>query len=130
MQSTRRQLPPVPRTPREAARRIEPIDLRLDEDLFAALADPTRRRLVACVAKCRRPCSVGELAQCCRVDLSVVSRQLRTLKRAAILESRRDGRSVRYSLRATDLAARLREVADAIEEKTPFEADGCRDGCC
>ena len=117
-----------PRTPRQAARRRDGLDAVLDADLFAALADPTRVRLVSCVAKCCRACAVGEIAACCAVDLSVVSRHLKVLADAGVLSAARDGRIVRYSLRSNDLAARLRALADALEAKAPQCGDN--DPCC
>jgi ArsR family transcriptional regulator len=116
--------PRTPRTPREASRRRDGLDALLDPALFAALADPTRLRLVACIARCRRPCAVGEISACCEVDLSVVSRHLRILAEAGVLASSREGRTVRYGLRGTELAARLRALADTLT------AAGCEGGCC
>ena len=123
--------PPAPRTPRSAARRRDALDGLLDPAFFAALSDPNRARIVACVARCRRACSVGEIAGCCALDLSVVSRHLKTLAAAGILGSEKDGRSVRFHLRSADLAARLRNLADRIEAGAPCDAgEGCCDGCC
>lgn len=122
-----------PRTPRQAARRRDVLgdafDDALDAGFFAALADPTRLRLVACIARCRRACAVGEIAECCSVDLSVVSRHLKALERAGVLASGREGRAVRYRLRADEVSARLRALADAIAANPPVDcaADG---GCC
>ena len=104
-----------PSSPRSAARLPAEIDRRLDPQLFKALADPTRGLLLACVAKCGRPCAVSEIAECCSVDLSVVSRHLALMARAGVLEARRDGRMVRYQVRHADLAGHLRALADAIE---------------
>ena len=118
---------PTPRTPREASRRREALDHLLDASLFAALADPTRLRLLACIAKCRRACSVSEVASCCAVDLSVVSRHLRSLEMAGVLDSEREGRVVRYRLCARELAARLRVLAEAIESKAPRSGDAPSD---
>ena len=76
MAQARKDVPPSrrpPATPRLAARSRGPIDARLDPALFKALSDPTRLKLLACVAKCARACSVGEVALCCHVDLSTVS---------------------------------------------------------
>ena len=56
-----------PATPKQAARCCGPIDDLLDPALFKALADPTRAGLLACIAKCGRGCSVGEIAQCCDI---------------------------------------------------------------
>jgi DNA-binding transcriptional ArsR family regulator len=77
---------------------------------------------------------VGEIAGCCGVDLSVVSRHLKALEAAGVLAAEREGRSVRYGLRASDLASRLRALADLLEQHAPGEGccgeGGCRDGCC
>jgi ArsR family transcriptional regulator len=116
-----------PATPRAASRRPEEIDRRLDPALFKALGDPTRSMLLSCLAKCGRPCAVGEIAECCSVDLSVVSRHLALLARAGILDSERDGRIVRYSVRHAELAATLRALADAIE--SCCSPDGCIPCC-
>jgi len=122
-----------PTTPRSASRRRDGLGSLLDARLFAALSDPTRLTLVACIARCRRPCSVGEIAGCCGVDLSVVSRHLKALESAQVLASVREGRTVRYSVRAADLAARLRALADELERNAPTHGcctGGCGDACC
>lgn len=105
-----------PATPKQAAACCRPIDGLLDPDLFKALGDPTRVALVACLAKCGRACSVGEVAECCAVDLSVVSRHLALLARTGVLEARKQGRVVLYEVRYGELSRLLRSLADAIEE--------------
>ena len=108
-----------------------PIDRLLDPELFKALCDATRAGLVACIAKCGRGCSVSEVAACCSVDTSVVSRHLATLEKAGVLSSEREGRVVRYSVRYTDLSATLRALADAIDACAPeAPCAGGADGCC
>jgi ArsR family transcriptional regulator len=122
-----------PRTPRQAARRRDALDGLLDPALFAALADPTRARLLACIARCRRACSVGEIAECCAVDLSVVSRHLKVLAQAGALVPEREGRIVRYRLRASELQSRMAALADALGSCAPDSrsgGEGCCDGCC
>ena len=74
MVQVRKSLKKRPATPRQAAKVRGPVDGLLDVELFRALADPTRVRLLACLIKCGRGCTVGEVAECCAVDLSVVSR--------------------------------------------------------
>lgn len=120
-----------PRSPKQAARRRAPIDSCLEPDLFKAFADPTRSRLLACLAKCGRACTVSEVAECCSVDFSVVSRHLAALARADVLESERQGREVRYLVRFADVATRLRALADAIESCCPA-GDACsgEGSCC
>lgn len=120
-----------PATPKQAAMRRNPVDDLLDPELFKALGDPTRVRLLGCLVKCGRPCSVGEIAQCCSVDLSVVSRHLALLARAGVLEATKSGRTVSYAVRFGEVSTHLRALADAIDACCP---DGsCGDGkesCC
>lgn len=120
-----------PATPRQAARTRGAIDGLLEAAAFAALGDRTRVALLACAAKCGRACSVSELAGCCSVDLSVVSRQLRTLERAGLMTSQRRGREVRYSVRYADISGMLRRLADELDACGAACGDGCRGaGCC
>jgi len=105
-----------PRTARQAAACCRPIDQLLNPELFKALCDPTRAALLAVLAKCGRPCSVGEVAECCSVDLSVVSRHLRTLNRAGVLDAKKTGRTVFYCVQFGDLCGALRSLADAVQE--------------
>ncbi len=116
-----------PSTPRQAGRRKGKIDTLLDPELFRALSDPTRVRLLACMIKCGRGCTVTEVAECCDVDFSVVSRHLALLASAGVLDSDKAGRSVTYTVRATQVAAKLRALAESMERSCSGEA--C-DGCC
>jgi ArsR family transcriptional regulator len=108
-----------PATPKEAAARRTMLDRELDTDLFKALADPTRASLLACIAKCGRGCSVSEVAECCSVDLSVVSRHLALLARSGVLEASKEGRVVRYRVRYAEITAALRSLASALEGCCP-----------
>jgi ArsR family transcriptional regulator len=122
-----------PRTPRQAAACCRPVDDLLEPALFKALGDPTRVRLLACVAKCGRACSVSEVAECCSVDLSVVSRHLQALARAGLIEPSRSGRTVSYAVRYSEVVAKFRALADAIQECAPEKSPCCeggRHGCC
>jgi ArsR family transcriptional regulator len=95
------------------------LDKSLKPSLFKALCDPTRISLLACMAKCGRACSVSEVAECCAVDFSVVSRHLALLERAGIIEGQKIGRVVRYVVRFSDLSQTLRSLADAFDECCP-----------
>jgi DNA-binding transcriptional ArsR family regulator len=113
----------MPATPRQAARRRAAVDRLLEPTLFKALADPTRLRLLACLVKCGRPCSVTEVAACCSVDFSVVARHLAQLARAGVLDANKRGRTVWYAPRSGELCRHLRGLADAIEE---WSTDSCK----
>jgi ArsR family transcriptional regulator, arsenate/arsenite/antimonite-responsive transcriptional repressor len=111
-----------PLTPRQALACCSPLDEGLDAELFKALSDPTRLALLACLAKCGRECSVTEIAECCSVDFSVVSRHLALLERAGVLQSAKRGRAVFYQVRYGHVAGALRRVADALDACGPAAA--------
>ncbi|GAA5509040.1 metalloregulator ArsR/SmtB family transcription factor [Novipirellula caenicola] len=96
-----------------------PIDDLLDADLFKALGEPTRLKLLSCLAKGGRPCSVTELTECCEVDFSVVSRHLSVLEKAGVLTATKQGRTVFYAVRYKHLNEVFRELAKAIEDCRP-----------
>ncbi|MFH1276862.1 MAG: metalloregulator ArsR/SmtB family transcription factor [Candidatus Eisenbacteria bacterium] len=87
--------------------------------LFRALGDPTRVAILAHLAELCGPASVGSIACCTPVDVSVVSRHLATLREAGIVDARRKGREVLYSVRYPELVKTLRAVADALEACCP-----------
>lgn len=115
-------------SPRRAARTRTQLDRLLDAPLFRDLSDPTRLGLLACLIKCSRPCAVGELAACCDVDLSVVSRHLTQLARAGLIRGEKRGRELLYSPCSDDLAATLRGLDDAADEYAAIRA--CGPDCC
>lgn len=102
-----------PATPGAAARRRSRLDRLLDPDLFRALSDPTRARILSCLIKVGRECSVSEIAECCEVDFSVVARHLARLRRSGLVESRRQGRVVWYRA-SRGLLLHLRELVEEI----------------
>lgn len=119
-----------PTSPAEASACCGPIDDLLDPALFKALCDPTRAKFLACLVKCGRPCGVGEVAACCSVDLSVVSRHLRTLEAAGVLASVKSGRTVSYEVRWESLSGLLRDLADAIARSGPSPRSAPCQGAC
>src|SRR5260370_11223390 len=83
-------------------------------DTFAALADPTRRAILARLRA--GEASVSELAHPFRVSLPAISKHLRVLERAGLLERRRQGRRRRCRL----LARPMREAAAWINHYRRF----------
>ncbi|MFO0972909.1 MAG: metalloregulator ArsR/SmtB family transcription factor [Phycisphaerae bacterium] len=120
----------LPATPKLAAACARPIDDMLKPELFKALCDPTRLKLLACLAKCGRLCAVGEVAECCSVDLSVVSRHLSMLSRAGILKVQRKSRTVLYGVEYSQLCHALRSLADAVEDCCPGRPASRARACC
>lgn len=70
---------------------------------FAALADPTRRAILARLAE--GEASVGELAAPFAMSLPAVSKHLRVLERAQLIRRRKDAQWRRCALRAETLQA-------------------------
>jgi DNA-binding transcriptional ArsR family regulator len=76
---------------------------------FAALADPTRRAILARLAS--GECSVTELAQPFEMSMPAVSKHLRVLERAGLIARGREAQRRPCRLEA----APLKEVADWTE---------------
>ncbi|HDH26308.1 MAG TPA: ArsR family transcriptional regulator [Actinobacteria bacterium] len=87
----------------------------LHPEFFKALSDPNRILLLAKLSAGGEPSTVSEAADCCTVDLSVVSRHLATMRDAGVLTAEKRGREVFYSVPYAELAANLRSIADALE---------------
>ena len=75
-------------------------DRRLDA-VFQALADPTRRAMVAALA--HGPASVSDLARPHRMSLQAVMKHLRVLQKAGLVTQRKFGRTRRCRLAARPL---------------------------
>ncbi|MFT3683853.1 MAG: metalloregulator ArsR/SmtB family transcription factor [Phycisphaerales bacterium] len=102
----------------------------LDADLFKALGDPTRLHLLSCLAGCCRACSVSEVAACCDVDLSVVSRHLKQLEAAGVLTSEKQGKNVLYTVAYGPLSEALARLSVAVCNCDPANRSGdCKCGC-
>jgi DNA-binding transcriptional ArsR family regulator len=69
---------------------------------FDVLAEPTRRRILDLLREGERP--VGELVKRLRVSQPGVSKHLRVLREAGLVEVRRDAQRRWYQLRAEPLA--------------------------
>lgn len=85
---------------------------------FAALADPTRRAIVARLAS--GEASVKELAEPFAMSQPAISKHLRVLERAGLISRGRDAQRRPARLKAQSLAA----VADYIERYRAFWEEG------
>jgi DNA-binding transcriptional ArsR family regulator len=85
-----------------------------DGDGWGALADGTRRAIVACLAE--RPQAVGELAAGLPVSRSAVSQHLKVLKDAGLVSERPAGTRRIYRLNPVALAA-LRDQLDTFWQR-------------
>ena len=101
---------------------------------FAALADPTRRRIVEMLA--RGPLSVGEITERFSISASAVSQHLRVLRTAKLVRARVAAQQRIYELDTEGVAeieSWLEEVGprwqtrlEALERERRLEARGGR----
>jgi DNA-binding transcriptional ArsR family regulator len=87
---------------------------RLDST-FAALADATRRGILARLAR-RGETSVSDLAAPCQMSLPAVSKHLRVLEKAGLVSRQKDGRVRRCRLRPEP----MKDAAAWIEHYRQF----------
>jgi DNA-binding transcriptional ArsR family regulator len=82
--------------------------------VFAALADPTRRAILARLAQ--GEASGTELAHPFSISVPAISKHLRVLEHAELILHRKDGRTHRFRLAARP----LHEAADWLESYRQF----------
>jgi len=81
--------------------------------VFEALAEPNRRRILGFLLECERP--VNDLVRLLRVSQPAVSKHLRVLRDAGLVEARVDAQRRVYRVRAEP----LRELDDWL---APYRA--------
>jgi DNA-binding transcriptional ArsR family regulator len=85
------------------------------DELWSAISDPTRRRMVAAILD-QGEATATSLAAELPVTRQAVTKQLAVLDRAGLVESRRSGREVRYAIRPQRLSAATRSLAQVATE--------------
>jgi DNA-binding transcriptional ArsR family regulator len=86
----------------------------LPEATFSALADPTRRAVLELLRQGSQP--AGRIAQAFPVSRPAISKHLRLLRRAHLVQERREGRHRVYQLNAEP----LRAVASWLDQYRNF----------
>src|SRR5271154_4980374 len=84
------------------------------ETAFNALADPTRRAVLDLLRKGSQP--AGQIARAFPISRPAISKHLRLLRRAHLVEERREGRHRLYQLNAEP----LRAVASWLDQYRSF----------
>lgn len=95
---------------------------KLRPELFKAFADPSRIAVICRLATTAEPQTVTEIADCCGVHISGVSRHLATLRDAGVVRAKRRGREVLYHVDSEYVSQTLRDLAEVF--------DLCRAACC
>jgi DNA-binding transcriptional ArsR family regulator len=91
------------------------VTARPADDVLAALADPTRWRVLSLLAE-RGEGTATTLARDLPVSRPAVIKHLAVLDRAGLVEGRRRGREVRYTVRPERLDATARWMAGVAAE--------------
>ena len=81
--------------------------------MFRALADPTRLQLLHHLSE--EACSVNHLAELLGMSQSAVSHQLRTLRQAKLVTTRRDGQYIYYSCEDEHVATLINQAVSHAE---------------
>jgi DNA-binding transcriptional ArsR family regulator len=82
-------------------------------DLFSALSDPTRLRIISVLLDGEM--NVGEIAAQLAMTESAVSHQLRGLRQMKLVRARKNGRQVFYALDDDHVAKLYRMGLDHVE---------------
>ncbi|MBU0439297.1 ArsR/SmtB family transcription factor [Staphylococcus succinus] len=77
-------------------------------EIFKALSDGNRIRIMHLLS--HGECSVGHIAHTLDISQSNVSHQLRLLKQAHLVKSKRDGQSMIYTLDDTHVTTLLKQA--------------------
>ncbi|OIO15245.1 transcriptional regulator [Candidatus Gottesmanbacteria bacterium CG11_big_fil_rev_8_21_14_0_20_37_11] len=77
-------------------------------DIYSAFGNQVRAKLILCLAK--KPKNVTELIATCSLSQSAVSQHLNKLKQSGLVETKKEGKEVWYSLKykkAADISSLL-----------------------
>ena len=83
-------------------------------DLFKVFGDPTRIRILAILSK--QELCVQDIADSLSMTQSAISHQLRILKQNKLVKSRREGKSIFYSLADDHVRTIINQGREHIEE--------------
>jgi DNA-binding transcriptional ArsR family regulator len=75
--------------------------LKMEHDVFQAIADPTRRRLLKLLANKEMP--IAAITECFPISRTAVNKHLHVLSDAGLVSSQKVGRETRYKLQPEPL---------------------------
>ncbi len=99
--------------------------MKAEVELFKALSDETRIRIIKLLAGCKKPICVCEVVDSLQLPQYVISRHLNILRRAGLVEDSRNGTWVSYSIPHQPFPL-LRQLIKGIQEclhEPVFEED-------
>ena len=93
--------------------RLRGVQERLLAQIFKALSDPTRVRIISALSQ--NELCVHELAACLGMSQSATSHQLHTLREMRLVRSRKEGRHVYYTLDDEHIHDLFRQGLEHVE---------------
>ena len=100
---------------------LEQSDLADLADLFKVFGDATRISIMFALLK--QELSVGDIAERLEMNASAISHQLRVLKQAKLIKSRREGKNIIYSLADEHVVTIIKQGVDHILESNIREVE-------
>ncbi len=89
--------------------------MKPEVELFKALSDETRIRVMKLLVNCKKPICVCEIVDSLQLPQYLVSRHLNILKRAGLVEDSREGTWVSYSIPRQPIPL-LQQLIKGIQE--------------
>ena len=86
----------------------------MTNNVYSAVGNQVRTKLILCLAKMTK--NVTELVQTCGLSQSAVSQHLCKLKKSGIVETKKDGKEVWYSLKYKK-AAQVSRLLLSLEQE-------------
>ena len=96
---------------------MDELKIQTFANFLKAIGEFNRLSLVYKLCQCKTPQNVMCLCECCSVDASVVSRHLKILAQEGIVKLEKKGREKIYALDRKNVATKLREFANHIENE-------------
>lgn len=87
-----------------------PVTETLLDDVFFALADPTRRKIIETVKE--KDCTVAELSLMFDISMPAVSKHLKVLDRARLLKREKNGKFIICSYNREPIETAMRWIAE------------------
>ncbi|WP_068776575.1 helix-turn-helix transcriptional regulator [Paenibacillus sp. FJAT-26967] len=79
-------------------------DQEIQHDVFQAISDSSRRRLLRLLADADKEMAIAEITEYFTISRTAVNKHLHILSEAGLVSSRRVGRETRYKLQPEPLA--------------------------
>jgi len=77
-----------------------------------ALADPRRYEILQKIGKSDTSCACGDIRSCLPISPATLSHHMKELENAGLVDARREGKFVHYTLRRDVLQAYLDRLSD------------------